>query len=868
MQDESEPTTPEAAFAAFRQLGDGRALAVAFDATAPELLRVAAFLVPRDDVEDLVHDTFAVALAKRAQWDANRPLLPWLLGILANEARAARRRARLRHREREARAPIAVPDPAAVARARETEAAFQAALEQLDRSSAALLRWHLVDDLSCREIAARERRPAGTVRTQVARAMADLRRRLPVGLAVAPAFGVGFGVVEPARLERLRGRVLAQANAPAAAAAVWWLRPRSWLVLAGCGAAAAVATELPIVTGAPGQPPPDPAVAAGTAEPARAPLADVGGDAAPAPASARALAEAAPPPRWLLRGRVTGDGGRPLADARVCSRLREGGRVLAETRSAADGGYELDLSFWRDRPPLDRSGHALVALAGAPGHDERVHLADLPAREVEGPLVLEHDFILAAYPTLRGRAIDRLGRPVPAKVLAQGLEADAPLLATDTADADGEFRLVCDAAARVRLDLRDPVAGRQRVEVDVPAAGERDLGDVTLQPGHRIGGSVRLADGTPLPGFTVDVRGGLRREGGLPVVTPDYWYHAAVTDAAGRFVANRGVLHAWTARLEGPLAFPDEVLQRRVPSERDEVEFALDGVRLDLSWADAEGRPLLPHTTRVVVWAAGDRAAAEAARGGDAQALRAARADTSVRQRRVVVPCGSHVWLQACGAERFAAEELLTAPLQSGVLPLALAFAPVPSTRLRVRVRFADGGVPAAFTCRVVPRDGASAHAWQELERGPGEVTGRCAIGPVVVEVAAYPERFDGVVERREVTTVAGRTGELDVVLARRGRIRFVLRDAGDPARATDYGLEGGVRVDDQRLGGFVSQGDADDVSYWGSPPLGRPVEPRRMLPVGSHAVRFAFDGFAATNVTFDVTEGEAGTRDVWLQRQ
>src|SRR5690606_33922080 len=147
MRAKSESTTPELAFARYCRDGDAEALAAAFDATAPELLRVAAFLVPRDDVEDLLHDTFATAIARRTSYDASRPLLPWLLGVLANEARATRRRARMRYREAAARAPVGARDPAAVAADRETAVAFEQTLQQLGRGEAALLRQHLVDDL-------------------------------------------------------------------------------------------------------------------------------------------------------------------------------------------------------------------------------------------------------------------------------------------------------------------------------------------------------------------------------------------------------------------------------------------------------------------------------------------------------------------------------------------------------------------------------------------------------------------------------------------------------------------------------------------------------------------------------------------------
>src|SRR5688572_22585216 len=107
------------AFDRFRRTRDGRALAAAFDATAPALLRVAVHLTGRTaDAEDLVQQTFLVAIERGEKWDPSRGLFPWLAGILANEARLQRRAeartvdpARLAAREE--------PPPPAVAEGRE-----------------------------------------------------------------------------------------------------------------------------------------------------------------------------------------------------------------------------------------------------------------------------------------------------------------------------------------------------------------------------------------------------------------------------------------------------------------------------------------------------------------------------------------------------------------------------------------------------------------------------------------------------------------------------------------------------------------------------------------------------------------------------
>src|SRR5574341_599223 len=82
----------DAAFERYRTSGDPRALARLFDLTAPELARVAGYLV-RDahQAEDLVQTTFLTVLERRGDFAPGEPVLPWLLGIVANRARALRK---------------------------------------------------------------------------------------------------------------------------------------------------------------------------------------------------------------------------------------------------------------------------------------------------------------------------------------------------------------------------------------------------------------------------------------------------------------------------------------------------------------------------------------------------------------------------------------------------------------------------------------------------------------------------------------------------------------------------------------------------------------------------------------------------------
>src|SRR5262245_63551298 len=118
-------------FVRFRDRRDGKALAAVFDATARELLGVAAHLVPTaDQAEDVVQTTFQRAIEHAERFDGEHSLKGWLYGILWREA------AKLTRVERRTLAPGAleprsVQAPEEEAASRELPEAVQAALARL-----------------------------------------------------------------------------------------------------------------------------------------------------------------------------------------------------------------------------------------------------------------------------------------------------------------------------------------------------------------------------------------------------------------------------------------------------------------------------------------------------------------------------------------------------------------------------------------------------------------------------------------------------------------------------------------------------------------------------------------------------------------
>jgi RNA polymerase sigma-70 factor (ECF subfamily) len=166
--------------------GDAVALGALCDGVAPVLHRRAASIT-RDHAlaEDAVQETFLDLVRGAHGYDARRPLLPWLIGVVTRKALKARRTDRRR------------PDPQRLPRratGAEPELRDDAAFAALRRfaepyRSAALLRWRY--DLSPTEVAHLRGEPAGTTRSLLSRAVSQLRR-IASTLAALVAVGMGW----------------------------------------------------------------------------------------------------------------------------------------------------------------------------------------------------------------------------------------------------------------------------------------------------------------------------------------------------------------------------------------------------------------------------------------------------------------------------------------------------------------------------------------------------------------------------------------------------------------------------------------------------------------------------------------------------
>jgi RNA polymerase sigma factor (sigma-70 family) len=152
------------------------------------------------EAEDAAQEAFVKAWGALSRFRPDAPFRPWLLRIVANEARnrrtAAGRRAALALRARE-RHPDgdAAPSPEAVALRAETRNALLHALQRLREDDRLVIAYRYFLDLSEAEMATALHVARGTVKSRLSRALGRLRAALETGddLADERTRGVGDG---------------------------------------------------------------------------------------------------------------------------------------------------------------------------------------------------------------------------------------------------------------------------------------------------------------------------------------------------------------------------------------------------------------------------------------------------------------------------------------------------------------------------------------------------------------------------------------------------------------------------------------------------------------------------------------------------
>ena len=146
-------------------------------------IRTAHLISPDGDAEDAVQEAFVKAYAALSRFRLDAPFRPWILRIVANEARnrrrSAGRRAGLALRAAEDRRPgDAAPSPESAVLAAETRGGLLAAINRLRDEDREVIGARYFLDLNEAETAEALGLPKGTVKSRLSRAIARLREQL------------------------------------------------------------------------------------------------------------------------------------------------------------------------------------------------------------------------------------------------------------------------------------------------------------------------------------------------------------------------------------------------------------------------------------------------------------------------------------------------------------------------------------------------------------------------------------------------------------------------------------------------------------------------------------------------------------------
>ena len=158
--------------------GDTDAYAVLVRRHAPMAMRTAVLLGAGSDAEDAVQEALVKAFRSLDRFHVDRPFRPWLLRIVANEARNAHRSAvrRSAREERDARAlPALLDDPSVDVTDREAKEQVLAAVGRLPITQRRVVVCRYLLELDEAETAVVLGLPRGTVKSRLSRGLARLR---------------------------------------------------------------------------------------------------------------------------------------------------------------------------------------------------------------------------------------------------------------------------------------------------------------------------------------------------------------------------------------------------------------------------------------------------------------------------------------------------------------------------------------------------------------------------------------------------------------------------------------------------------------------------------------------------------------------
>ena len=438
--------------------------------------------------------TFVGAIEGAAGFDPDRRVLPWMLGILANNARRHRRQQR-REIDGEQLSQKAPVDPLTAASDAEFREFYNRALEQLPEVYRQVLVLHLQHGLTAAEVGEALGRPAGTVRTQVVRGMEVLRKALPVsfagGMAVAVGTGRGLAAVRAAVLQRVGGLTTAGASSSVLGFLGWMMVMKKTSSLVAL-LFAAVAFLLWSGSGGPEREP----VVGGAQDAASQLSARLGDESSATPESSRQSGDTV-----LRRSQASVTG-----SLKVEVRYRDGSPAVGVVVTA---GRVLGRLHEREMgPEAACNGDGVAMFSGLPSG--RVDLwtdrGTLISPVVEATVPGRAEIILPPGITVVGQVVDVAGRPVAGAQIF----VDAPDFPHDrgfvltVSNAEGGFALRDVHADYLRVWAMKPgFQSSNQVEHRSGPGSEFEASLVLRGRGESLHGVVRARDGSPLSGADV-----------------------------------------------------------------------------------------------------------------------------------------------------------------------------------------------------------------------------------------------------------------------------------------------------------------------------------------------------------------------------
>lgn len=526
----------ESLYRRFRQHQDLEALAALFDRAAPRLLGFARRLTNRAaEAEDWVQETFLTVLEQPDDFPDDGQVMPWLLGVLVNRARASRRSAR-RELDPERLAAREVTTPEAQLSAAEVQAAIESAIGDLPAAQRSAVRSRLFDGRTSAELGRDLGLDPGTVRARLHRGLERLRAILPAGLAT----GLFAWLSTTRGLAAVRASVLNQAAGTAAApllsgaassAAGATVMVNKWTAgIAGAGLAALLglglwqALEAPTDSGS------------RALQPRARELALVpkeGGPVEPAPLRAATAKNPLALESAAVIVSVKGSDGSPVPGEAVLLQIRQGTdsrQVQGESDQAGQAHFALE------------PGVSLYSLA-LPLTPERPLVREVFNRRLRQGETYRFTLQLESGFFLEGRVEDEEGRPVPG----------AEVLAWCPSQTSGEHqrRVQADSQGLFELQHLGPdvrvTSKAEGMACLIGLRGKPDPGQVAddlvlvMTPALELRGQVVYPDGTPAQGvqLVVDSASSLPQRQAATRVPGIRHYQpnsaSSATDSSGQF---------------------------------------------------------------------------------------------------------------------------------------------------------------------------------------------------------------------------------------------------------------------------------------------------------------------------------------------